>query len=136
MIKRIFSTAIALAILSSVAVTMAQGGKDAAQGGGKSGTITGILQDKACSGKSLKDSDPYAAASKHTKTCALMGPCAGSGFGVITKEGKFLKFDAKGDEQAKALLEKTTKKDNLVVAVEGQMKGDLLEVKSLKEASS
>ena len=135
MMRRLVGTTIALVILASVTVAMAQDKKDGDKSGAKGEAITGILQDKACSGKSLKDSDPYAAASKHTKTCALMGPCAGSGFGVITKEGKFVKFDASGDEQAKALLEKTSKKDNLVVSVEGQMKGDVLEVKSIKEAS-
>lgn len=127
--RRIVSIAVALIVLSAIPATLAQSSEDAA----KAKTVTGILQDKACSNKSMRDSDPYMAASKHTRACAMMGPCAGSGYGIVTKDGKFLKFDAKGDEQAKALLEKTTKKDNLAVSVEGTMSGDILEVKSIKE---
>ncbi|MBI4470761.1 MAG: hypothetical protein HY650_15715 [Acidobacteria bacterium] len=95
--------------------------------------VHGVLMDKACSAKALKDTDPYAAASKHTRTCALMGPCAGSGFGVVTEAGKFIKLDAKGDEQAKALLEESSKKDQMTVSVDGIMNGEILEVKSIKE---
>ena len=127
--KKLVASAIAVAILALIPAALAR----AHSGSAQASTFTGILQDKACSNKALRDNDPYAAASKHTKTCALMPPCAGSGYGVVTKEGKFLKFDAKGDEQAKALLEKSEKKDNMAVTVEGAMKGDVLEVKTIKE---
>ncbi len=132
MIKKCAGAIIALSILTISPAIRAQCGIP----GAKRSAIMGILIDKNCSNKALKDQDPYANAGKHSRTCALLGGCANSGYGVITQDGKFLKFDARGDEQAKALLEKSERKSNLTVSVEGALKGDVLEVKSIKEQSA
>ena len=87
--------------------------------------VEGILMDKMCSAK-MKT---YDAAKTHTKMCA--SNCSGSGFGLVTSEGKFLKFDAEGDKKAAAALEATDKTENLTVAVEGDVDGDNIKVKSL-----
>ena len=39
-----------------------------------------------------------------------MADCKDSGFGVVTADGKFLKFDSAGDEKAVKLLEAPTRK--------------------------
>src|SRR6516162_5600546 len=72
--------------------------------------VDGVLMDKMCSMKAMKDGQ--SAAAMHTKECALMPDCQKSGYGVFTADGRYLKFDAAGDEKAAAALQKTTKKDN------------------------
>jgi len=91
--------------------------------------VEGILVDKMCSGKIVEKG--YGAAKMHTKMCALMDNCKASGFGVVTADGKFLKFDAAGDKQALKALESTDKADNITVKVDGKISGGNLKVKSL-----
>ena len=93
-------------------------------------TFEGILMDKMCSGMVAKKG--FAAAKMHTKECALMPNCAESGYGVVTSDGKFLKFDDGGDKKAAKALKATDKKDNLTIKVDGKVNGDTLKVKSLK----
>ncbi|MGH7856877.1 MAG: hypothetical protein ACREQY_06055 [Candidatus Binatia bacterium] len=73
--------------------------------------------------KKVKD-DPDA----HTRACALK--CAGSGYGVLV-DGQYLKFDAPGNEKAKAALEASSAKDHLRVNVSGELDGETLKVASL-----
>src|SRR5262249_53315672 len=80
--------------------------------------------DVNCSTKAAADPD------SHTRACALK--CEGSGFGVITSDKKFLKFDTEGNKEIIAALKKSDKKDHLRVDVTGDVKGDTLEVKSVK----
>ena len=92
--------------------------------------LKGILIDVACSTKILKEGQ--AAAKAHTRECALMEPCVKSGYGVYTEDGKFVVFDATGNELAKKALEASKKKDDLRVKVSGKQTGELIEVKNLK----
>lgn len=90
-------------------------------------TINGILVDKACAGEL-----DYAGAKEHSKDCAMMDDCKKSGFGVVTADGKFLKFDAAGDKQAIEALEATEKTDDITVTVDGTVDGKMIKVTSLK----
>jgi len=54
--------------------------------------------------------------------------CKNSGFGVVTLDGVFLKFDTEGDKKAVELLEGT---DNIKVRVDGEVDGKKIAVKSL-----
>jgi hypothetical protein len=92
--------------------------------------IDGILVDKTCAAGIQKRG--YAAAERHTRKCALMPKCQASGFGVVTEDGKFLKFDAAGDEKALEALKETTEEEGLVVLLEGKIEGDTVAVKSLR----
>lgn len=65
----------------------------------------------------------------HPTSCALK--CADSGYGIFTSDGKWLKLDDKGNQEAVAALKKTKKKDHIRVNVEGTQKGDTIEVASL-----
>ena len=82
------------------------------------------LVDVNCSKKVAADPD------SHTRACALK--CEGSGFGVITGDKQFLKFDAEGNKEVVAALKASDKKDHLRVDVSGDVKGDTLQVKSVK----
>ena len=80
--------------------------------------------DTQCSTKAKADPD------SHTRSCALT--CAKSGFGILDKDGHYLKFDAQGNAEALKLLQNTTKKDHLRVSVSGKKEGDIIHVQSLK----
>ena len=91
--------------------------------------VEGYLVDKMCSGKIVEKG--VGAAKMHTKMCALMDGCKASGFGVVTAEGEFLKFDGAGDKLALKVLEGTDKEDNISVTVDGKVKGGNIAVKGL-----
>lgn len=92
--------------------------------------IKGVLLDQACaSGDGLKDGQKGAL--KHDRDCALMDACAKSGYGIVTADDKFLKFDSAGNQKALALLQKTTKSDDLRVKVTGDVTGDQIAVQSV-----
>jgi hypothetical protein len=66
----------------------------------------------------------------HTRACALK--CAASGFGIVTNDKQFLKFDAEGNEKIANALKASDKKDHLRVDVSGDVQGDTLKVTSIK----
>jgi len=66
----------------------------------------------------------------HTRDCALK--CSGSGFGIVTSDQKFLKFDAAGNAKMVEALKASGKKDHLRVNVDGDVQGDTLKVTSIK----
>ena len=66
----------------------------------------------------------------HTRACALK--CAASGFGIVTSDKKFLKFDTEGNTQILAALKASSKKDHLRVDVDGEVQGDTLKVTSVR----
>ena len=71
-----------------------------------------------------------AAPDSHTRACALK--CAASGFGIITQDKKFIKFDAEGNTKITEALKGSEKKDHLRVDVSGDVEGDTLKVTSIK----
>ncbi len=78
------------------------------------------LIDKMCSAKVAEEG--VDAAKMHTKDCALMPNCKASGYGVVTADGKFLKFDKDSDGMAVKILGVTDRKDNIEVTVNGTVK--------------
>lgn len=83
-------------------------------------TWSGTLVDVMC-----KDKDIAA----HTKKCAL--GCAKSGFGLVTSEGKFVKFDEAGNAKALAALKAADKEKDLKAKVDGTLDGDTVQVSSI-----
>lgn len=80
--------------------------------------------DSNCSKKVADNPD------SHPRACALK--CEASGFGIITSDKKFLKFDAEGNKQIVAALKASDKKDHLRVDVTGDVEGDNIKVTSVK----
>jgi hypothetical protein len=66
---------------------------------------------------------------EHARSCALQ--CSKGGYGVITADGKFLKFDEAGNKKALEALKKSDKKDHLRATVEGTLNGDVITVASI-----
>lgn len=79
--------------------------------------------DVSCSKKAAANPD------SHTRACALA--CASSGYGIVTPDQKFLKFDAAGNAKVLAALKASPKKDHLRVNVSGKVQGDTLLVTSI-----
>ena len=81
------------------------------------------LVDVNCSKKVADNPDA------HTRDCALK--CEKSGFGIITSDKKFIKFDADGNKQVVAALQASSAKDHLRVDVTGDVNGDTMKVTSV-----
>lgn len=82
------------------------------------------IVDSNCSAKVAADPDA------HTRSCALQ--CAMSGFGILTADKKFIKFDDAGNKKVEEALKASTKKDHLRADVAGELQGDTLKVTSIK----
>ena len=83
-------------------------------------TFNGTVVDTMCKGNDL---------AKHTKDCAVK--CSKRGYGLVTSDGKFLKFDEKGNSKALAALKKSSKNADLKATVKGTQEGDVLKVDSI-----
>jgi hypothetical protein len=87
-------------------------------------TWTGVsLMDGHCSEKMASDPD------SHPRSCAIQ--CAKGGYGLITADGKFLKFDEAGNKQALEALKKSEANDHLRATVKGTLDGDVITVTSI-----
>lgn len=85
------------------------------------GTWSGTVVDVMCKGKDVAN---------HTKDCALS--CSKSGYGLVTSDGRFYKFDESGNSKALAVLKKTSKEKDLRATVNGTMDGDVIKVESIQ----
>ena len=84
-------------------------------------SFAGTVVDVMCRAKDL---------ASHTRECSLS--CAKSGFGIVTAEGKFLKFDEAGNARTLSALKKTAKEKDLKAKVTGTVSGDLLKVDTIE----
>ena len=85
--------------------------------------FNGHLMDTMCAAKKLDQ------ASSHTAQC--MKDCATSGFGLVTKDGKYLKFNEGGNAKALKALKADNRQANLQVKVTGELKGSVIWVDSI-----
>jgi len=79
--------------------------------------------DTQCVSKVKADPD------KHTTQCALQ--CQRSGYGLLTAEGGYLKFDEDGNQKTLAALKATKKTDHLRATVVGERNGETIKVTSI-----
>ncbi|HEX5085680.1 MAG TPA: hypothetical protein VFY40_26905 [Blastocatellia bacterium] len=122
--KLIFLTVIALLFVFSLAYAQ------------EKVKLTGYVVDVKCAAgrPTGKPEDVMKFAAEHTKACALMEECVKSGYGIFAG-GQWFPFDAKGNELAKALFEKTQKKDHIKATVEGIKHDGKIHVQKLNEAN-
>lgn len=95
-------------------------------------SIDGYLIDSTCAARAA--TRPGFAAG-HSKTCLRMPSCADSGYGVLTQDRRFIKFDSNGNEQVKKLLADLAQETGIKVEVSGTMDGDRMTVKNLRLVS-
>lgn len=102
---------------------------------GNKPSYKGYLVDNQCAPTMVKHPEKaYMLAKKHSRSCALEETCASAGYGIMTANGKFLKFDAAGDKKAHTFLEKSKKKNEILVQVSGKFEGDVLLVNEITNA--
>lgn len=100
---------------------------------GKDVKLTGYIIDNACSARASSENGAEKVKS-HTVKCALMAPCAKSGYAVYA-DGKLYKFDEEGNKKAGDILKATKSEKSVQVSVEGTLDGDTLKVKSISEVA-
>ncbi len=79
--------------------------------------------DTMCIGKVKANPDA------HKRSCALQ--CSKSGYGLITQDGTYLKFDTAGNEKTVAALKASKKEDHLRATVKGTREGETIKVDSI-----
>jgi hypothetical protein len=84
-------------------------------------TWTGTVVDVMCKNNDL---------ASHTKECALS--CVKSGYGIVLSDGKFIKFDERGNAKALAAIKATNKEKDLKAKVAGTLKDDVIQVDSIQ----
>ncbi|MDX2154359.1 MAG: hypothetical protein SFV54_26700 [Bryobacteraceae bacterium] len=82
---------------------------------------SGHVIDVMCKGKD---------AASHTKGCAI--GCAKGGYGLLTSDGKFVKFDEAGNAKALAALKASTRDKDLRAKVTGKLANDVIAVESIE----
>jgi hypothetical protein len=83
--------------------------------------FSGTVVDVMCRGKDLAG---------HTRECALT--CSKSGYGLVTADGKFLKFDEAGNARTLASLKKLSREKDLKAKVTGSLDGEVLKVQNIE----
>jgi hypothetical protein len=79
--------------------------------------------DSMCLGKVKANPDA------HKRTCLLQ--CSKSGYGLVTQDGTYLKFDEAGNEKTMAALKASKKEDHVRATVKGTKEGDTIKVDSI-----
>ena len=82
---------------------------------------SGTVVDVMCKGKDL---------ASHTRQCSLN--CAKGGFGLVTADGKFLKFNESGNAKTLSLLKAASKDKDLKAKVTGALSGEVINVESVE----
>jgi len=93
-------------------------------------TISGHLVDVACAAQNSARRDPKFGAT-HDKSCLQMEACEKTGYGVLTSDNKVVRFDSKGNEQAKKFIQMTNKDKDWKVTVSGPVQGNTIAVNSI-----
>lgn len=99
----------------------------------KSVKLTGYLIDNACSARANTEGGAEKV-KNHTVKCAMMPNCEKSGYALYA-DGKLFKLDEAGNKKAAELYKSTKVERGLQVAVEGEVDGDSLKVKSMSEVT-
>jgi hypothetical protein len=84
-------------------------------------SYSGTVVDVMCRAKDLAG---------HTRECAIN--CSKTGYGLVTADGKFLKFDEAGNARTLAMLKKSSKDKELKAKVSGTIEGDVLKVQMIE----
>ena len=91
--------------------------------------FTGTLVDITCATDAKRNLTKLRA--EHSRKCLLMPICAESGYALLTDEDEVLRFDAKGIELARKMIEKHSRSQTWRVSIEGAIHADQLAVERI-----
>ena len=92
-------------------------------------SVEGYLVDVNCA--SLNSKKPGFGAG-HSRTCLRMPSCVDSGYGVLTDDRRFIKFDQNGNDRAKKLIAELSFETGIRVGVSGVIDADHIAVADLR----
>ena len=92
-------------------------------------TVKGYLVDVACA---MEEGQKPAFGPGHSKGCLQMPDCANSGYGVLTADRKFIRFDKASNEEAKKFIAGMSKEKDIRVTVTGTVNGDQMKVTKIE----
>jgi len=92
----------------------------------KSAEIQGVVIDRNCAADMLKNG--RAETLKNRRECSLAKNYVRDGYGIITTDNHFFKFDDGGNKKVLGLLQNTPGKDDLKVIATGNIQGDTIKV--------
>lgn len=88
--------------------------------------VQGVVIDRNCADDILKHGRQII--SKQRRDCSLRRHYRRDGYGIVTDDQKFYKFNDAGNKKAIQLLKNVPDKDNLKVIVSGDIDGDTIKV--------
>ena len=91
--------------------------------------IQGVLADWNCTKKMVRDGREKVL--KENGGCSLVPNPARKAYGLITDGKKFYRLDDEGNRRAKMLLRNSHNKNNLRVAADGDLEGNLIKVRTM-----
>jgi hypothetical protein len=92
-------------------------------------TVKGYLVDLSCA---REEGRKPGFGAKHSKMCLQLDDCAQSGYGLLTDEGRVIRFDKASNEQAKEFLKDLKKPNDIKVNVTGNVNGDQMTVNKIE----
>ena len=98
-------------------------------GHGKKKTIKGYLVDVSC--VTERSSELGTLGIVHTKRCLQMPDCERSGYAVLTRDRKIIRFDAAGNQQAKQLIAASDRDKDYRIVVSGRVQKESMAVSEL-----
>src|SRR2546430_314951 len=87
--------------------------------------IKGYLVDVSCSARRIWKPGSIVG---HSRGCLRMPLCEQSGYGILTDDNQFIKFDQDGNERAKKLIADMAKDTDIKIIVNGAVGGDRMTV--------
>jgi hypothetical protein len=90
--------------------------------------VKGYLVDSSCATRIARRGGLLkpGAGSNHNLGCLRI--CEQSGYGVITEDGRYIRFDEDGNAKARKFIAKITKTSEIKVTVNGSLNGDKMTV--------
>jgi hypothetical protein len=89
----------------------------------------GVVVDRNCGDDILKHGRQIIL--KQRRDCSLMKHYLRDGYGIVTNDNNFFKFDDLGNKKAIQLLKNINHKDDLKVIVNGDIDGDTIKVTNM-----
>ncbi len=91
--------------------------------------LKGYLVDVACSARSRRKADPPIV---HSRMCMQMPSCSESGYGLLTEDKQFIRFDEESNQKVKKLLSETSKENDFRITVTGSREGETIKISKIE----
>ena len=92
-------------------------------------SVKGYLIDGACVARKAHKAHALAA---HSRGCLQMPACSASGYGVLSDDGQFIRFDEHGNQMARKLIKDTAKETGIKITVSGTVDGGKIAVSKIE----